>query len=38
VMNRALRRPARGDSHLKRRDDELAAHVTVHRPADDPAA
>jgi len=37
-MDRPLRRPARGDSHLERRDDELRAHMAVHRPADDPAA
>ena len=38
VMDRALRGPAPPDCHLKRRDDELRAHVAVHRPADDPAA
>jgi hypothetical protein len=38
VMDRAPRGSARRDGHLKRVDDELMAHVAVHRPADDPAA
>ena len=38
MMNRALRRPARSDGHLERVDDDLLAHVAIHRPADDPAA
>jgi hypothetical protein len=37
-MDRALGGPARLDGHLKRRDDELGAHVRRHRPAHDPAA
>jgi hypothetical protein len=37
-MDRAFGGPARLDGHLQRRDDELAAHMAIHRPADDPAA
>ena len=37
-MHRAAIRPAPGDGHLERVDDELGAHVIGHRPADDPAA
>jgi hypothetical protein len=37
-MDRAPRGSARRDGHLERVDDELMAHVAVHRPADDPAA
>ena len=38
VMDRALGGPAALDGHLQRRDDELGAHMGLHRPADDPAA
>jgi hypothetical protein len=38
MMDRALRRLARRHSHPERVDDELLAHVSGHRPADDPAA
>jgi hypothetical protein len=37
-MDRARREPAPADGHLKDRDDELGAHVGLHRPANDPAA
>ena len=38
VVDRSRRRPARRDGHLQRVDDELLAHVGLHRPPDDPAA
>jgi hypothetical protein len=37
-MDRPPGRPAPAHGHLKRRGDELGAHVRLHRPADDPAA
>jgi hypothetical protein len=36
VMDEPGRRPAAGDGHLERVDDELGAHVVGHAPADDP--
>ena len=37
-MDRPCRRPAPSDGHLEGGDDELGAHVSLHRPAHDPAA